>query len=126
MKYIKAYEGENFFRLINKSIWFIKDINTYRKFIYEIILDYKYEKKLREIERDIDSNNFSNKDIYGIFLYYSNNENIRYIILNEEMDFNKKKDLLKKYNYVYRGEIIIKPGRVLVDTLGVDIEKYNL
>ena len=102
----------------------------------KIILDYKYERKLREIERDIldrlrdmgrwmDSNNISNKDIYGIFLYYKY-DSIRYMILLQKEDFNEKIELLKKYDYVYRGEIIIKPGRALVDTIGVDIEKYNI
>jgi hypothetical protein len=126
MKYIKKYENENYFRLIDDSFWFIKDINTFRKFNYEIILNYKHEKRLREIFDNLYNNN-KNRNIYGIILYFMFDfDNISYFTLQHKEDFDLKKRLLISNGYEYRGEIYIKPGRVLVDTIDVDIEKYNL
>ena len=61
------------------------------------------------------------KDINGIFLYYSNDHKFSFgVFLSRYNDKNK----LKEYNL--KGEIKLKNNKIVLDTLKVDMEKYNL
>ena len=67
------------------------------------------------------------EDFLGIFIYDVNSD-IHYYHFNDEGEIKRARAYLEEGNgYEYEGEIKVKDRcEIVVDTLGVDMEKYNL
>lgn len=124
MKHLKLYENyyEKKFELSDGSFWYIRKKETFLKFTFDVILNYRDKQSLYDIYDEL----CKMKDIgEGIYLYYKRKA-FRYFILNNENEKIGKKSLLLSNDYEYMGEIKTKLGRILVDTLEIDTDKYNL
>jgi hypothetical protein len=125
MKYIREYSENSYeenFKLEDKSFWYIERVSTFLKIAFEIILDWRVKNSLYRIYDELCK--VKDKE-YGIYLYYGYKK-FGYFYLNDEKDKINKKELLSNNGYVYKGEIINKPGRILVNTLEIETDKYNL
>lgn len=139
MKYIKKFEN-NIFGSTQYSYWFIKgkehEIRHILMKLYEDKDYLDYKESLGNIVTDLFRNSVKYEDIYGVFLF---------LILNKKWEFALQYYPVTKQKYYhikntpdfylfgtpfskyrYQGEIKLENDKIEVDTLEIDIEKYNL
>ena len=139
MKHIKTYEELNTyspFILYNSSSWSITGDNIYMINVYQKLIEqlkYKKDKKLFETTTLIHSLTNNYKDAIGVYLYFEEqtiNRGISYYVIRSSFkiqdQINDAKDIITDSKLTYRGELKLINDVVVVDTLEVDIEKYNL
>lgn len=139
MKYIKTFEN-NIFGSTQYSYWFIKgkehEVRHILMKLYEDKNYSEYKNSLENIVTDLFKNSVKYEDIYGVLLF---------LVLNKKWEFSlqyypvtkQKYDYIKNTTdfylfgapfskYRYQGEIKLENDKIEVDTLEIDIEKYNL
>lgn len=139
MKHLKTYEEVNNyspFVLSKNSCWYINGnnieiINIYNQIINQ--LKYKKDKKIFENTTLIHSLTNDYKDAVGVYLYNEDigiNKGITYYVIRKQFSIPEQhkdaRGIAMNVDSTYRGELKLVNDIVMVDTLQIDIEKYNL
>lgn len=139
MKYIKKFEN-NIFGSTQYSYWFVKgkeyEVRHILMKLYEDKDYSEYKESLKDIIYDLFRNSEKYQDIYGVFLFLILNKkwelSLRfYPVTKQKYDYMKTTSDFYLYGspfnkYNYQGEIKLENDKIVVDTLEIDVEKYNL
>ena len=138
MKYIKKFErverlvdinyGEDiYWTIYGKSIDYIKVLE---KILEERVNFNHYYLRIENLIDVIMRNSQEFKNYQGIFLTsYSegyDTPTINYRGFIDETDKNRYISLLEKHNTVFKGELKIVNDKLVLDSIEVDVKKYNL
>jgi len=125
MKYLKLYEElksyEKEFEFKNGYYWLISDIKTLMNFA--LMLENEKDRKIIMFHLEHLYND--SKIIIGFIIY--RDIIIRLYDLHDEKSKQECSEYLEERELKYGGEIkIIDRCKIIVDTLEVDVKKYNL
>lgn len=139
MKHLKTYENNIFDGMQNKY-WFLKGNETE---IRHLLMKFYEDKNYIEFKENIEyivlyifHNTIKYENLYGIFLFYNHKTwalELKFYPIFSEDEKNKIINTKDNYvlgirfnDYVYQGEIKLKNNKFVVDTLYIDVKKYNI
>ena len=99
------------------------------KFIKQMTGDHKVKSKEFTLRQAL-KYNYSN--IYGVYLYYENKVDGKdgftyWIVENDKKDLYKANRFNKENtNYIYQGELKLINNELVLDTIDIDANKYNI
>lgn len=135
----KLFEN-NIFGSTQYSYWFVKgkehEVRHILMKLYEDKDHSEYKESLKDIIYDLFRNSEKYQDIYGIFLFLIIDKKWNlalkfYAVNKQKYDHMKKTSDFYLFGspftkYKYQGDIKLENDKIVVDTLEIDIDKYNL
>ena len=119
----KIFEGK-FTGFKNKSYWVIYGNQKTVVNILEQIILKNNDKKLYFLPKILDALKLKGFKYKGVFLFRQpTSRNISFTTFNNE---SEKNEIIKRSNLNFKGEIKLENGKIIIDPLEPDINKYNL
>lgn len=123
MKNIKLYESINSVNFEDESYYLVNgDMNLVIK-MFEIINKFNSKSLINQLITDSNKQHFNKANSF----YIAKRDDDRFTFWGLNENNNKEaKTFYKKRNYVYRGELKIINDELILDTVELDQNKYNL